>query len=173
MINVVTLPILLLKDDAPYRDSWSAFDNAKPQAAQTLFNNLAAIVSAGGTLAIHVAKLHEDGGNWIVLDGHLSLDVYRHMGRKDVVTISHDNIRTLADARAAYISFNYLRSTGWLRDSVKTREELVLLGEVQAIQRMADPDLTRDLIGRDDTRWKEFNTVVTTEDEHNPWEAMN
>jgi hypothetical protein len=161
MLSLITVPIGEVKDGS-YRDTWRVGDKEMPTAAQAILQNLQDIVSAGDPLHIQVAKID---GEYVVLDGHFCLDAYRNMGRKVVLVILNDRIQDIASARAAYIGFNYLRSPGWLRDSIKTREELVRLGAGEAVKRMADPDLARDLINRDDERWKKFSSVGKQEDE--------
>jgi hypothetical protein len=161
MLSFITVPTSEVKD-GPYRDTWHVGDNKVPKEAQALLQNLQDIASAGDHLHITVAKID---GEYVVLDGHFCLDVYRNMGSKEVLVILNDRIQDIANARAAYIGFNYLRSSGWLRDCIKTREELVRLGVNEAVKRMADPQLARDLIARDDDRWKKFSSVLYEEDE--------
>ncbi len=161
MLSVITVPINEVKD-GPYRDTWRIDDNEMPKEAQALLQNLQDIVSAGDPLHITVAKID---GEYVVLDGHFCLDAYRNMGSKEVLVILNDRIQDIASARAAYIGFNYLRSDDWLRDRIKTREELVRLGVDEAVKRMADPQLARDLIARDDSRWQEFSSVLYEKDE--------
>jgi hypothetical protein len=156
MISLVTLPISRVRDGS-YRDTWDVFDEARPKAAQTLLCNLIDHVREGATLPIHVAEL--TAGEYVVVDGHFCLDVYRYLNTEQVSVIVHHEIKDERAARIAYISMNYLRSDGWLRDAVITRDELASLGEATAVKIMADPELARDLVNRDDSRWMEFKSV--------------
>lgn len=162
MISVITVPINQIKG-GPYRDSRNVFDKKVPKAVETLFFNLVYWVSAGATLPVHVAELTT--GEYVVVDGHSCLDVYRHLGKREVSVIVHSDIKNEQAARTAYISMNYLRSNGWMRKMVILREELVKVGESIATRIMADPELARDLVNRDDSRWAEFSTVLDDKDD--------
>lgn len=156
MIRLVTLPVTGIHD-GPYRDTWKLSNFKSPESIQALGRNLITHVKANG-FVIHVAPITPDGF-YTVIDGHFLLDVAKQLGHESVNLIVHDEIRTLEQARTAYLSFNYLRSSDWLRDAVITREQLKQVGLNTAISVMADPDLAKDLVLRDDSRWQEFKQV--------------
>lgn len=160
MISLVSVPLENVKR-AVWRDSWSAFDTPKPLAVDHIFTRLVEHVRLGATLPIHAALIQ---GEYSVLDGHLALDVYEHMGRKEVTLIVHDDVTSIVAARAKYVSMNYLRSTEWLRDGVKLQKTLTDVGYTTASHCMEDPDLAKDLIERNVEQWDKFSKEVLLRD---------
>lgn len=155
MINVIKVNTAQLKD-GPYRNTWSVTSNQKPILFETMFNNLVDRAKAGNTLVVHVAEVPE---GLQVIDGHIALDVYRYMGRKEIEVLLHVRVTTQEAALESYIAMNYLRSVDWLRDSVKLRALLVQVGADKAVKLVEDPELALDLIQRDQTRWDAYATV--------------
>lgn len=150
-------------NDGAYRNTWSVTANQKPILFELMFNNLVDRVKAGNDLPVHVAEVGT--GVYQVIDGHVALDVYRYMGRKEVQVIIHKGVANQKQALENYIAMNYLRSVDWLRDSVKLRELLVQIGVDKAPKLMEDGELALDLISRDQTRWDAFATVYDNPNE--------
>lgn len=142
--------------DGAYRNTWSVTANQKPILFERMFLNLVDRVKAGNDLPVHVAEVD---GRLQVIDGHVALDVYRYMGRKEIQVLVHLGVHGALHALESYIAMNYLRSVDWLRDSVKLRELLVAVGADKAGALMEDSELAADLIARDQTRWDAFKTV--------------
>lgn len=141
--------------DGAYRNTWSVTSNQKPILFETMFINLVDRVKAGNDLVVHAAEIE---GKLQVIDGHVSLDVYRYMGRKEVQVLVHLGVHGALHALEAYIAMNYLRSVDWLRDSVKLRELLIAVGPT-AVKLMEDGELAADLMTRDQVRWDEYKTI--------------
>jgi hypothetical protein len=132
-----------------------------PREFEYVFFQLLERAKAGHTLAIHVAKI---GSEFLVFDGHVCLEVYEHLGAKEVTIILHDEIKDRTELLAAYVASNHLRSSEWLRSGVTLQQSLSTLkeklGEDAVLRLVEDPNLARDLIRRDEARWWEFSNEV-------------
>lgn len=160
MISLITVhPAHIVR--APWRDSWNPFDADRPVAVEHLMNSMRLHVMNGATLPIHVANL---GEKFFVLDGHFALDVYDSLQQKEITLIVHADVTSIEQARAKYVSMNYLRSTEWLRDGVKLQATLTDLGVTAAYNAMEDPDLAKDLIERNAEQWGKFSKEVLLRD---------
>lgn len=142
--------------DGPYRTTWRYQDNRRPQAFDHIFRSLQEIAMTGHELTIHVYQ--SGSAVFTVLDGHIALDVYRAFGRESIPVILHENTHSEEQALAFYIAANYLRCEGWLRSGVKLRDLLAKLGENRAALLMADPDLAKDLVNRNQVKWDTYST---------------
>jgi hypothetical protein len=156
MICVLTVPTSSLQE-GPYRDTWRHDDTDKPREFVGLFEKLLDRVQAGSDLPIHVACL--ENGKYIILDGHISYDLYKWMGWEQLQVILHDAVKTEQQALETYIAMNYLRSEDWMRDSITLRNRLATLGLEIGPQLMTDGELAADLIRLSKVKWEEYNTV--------------
>lgn len=165
MIKITSVPLVDLKR-APYRDTFSAFDAERPMAVEHIVQAMRKHVEFNGaTLLIHVAFVADE---YLVLDGHLALDVYETLGRQQVTVIVHSDVTTAEQAKAKYVALNYLRNTEWLRDGVKLQKTLTDIGITVAYDSMEDPQLAKDLIERNAEQWDKFSKEILLREHETP-----